>query len=357
MFSDMYMKRNFRYIQKRLKPETIFFLGDLMDGGREWDTATYDKELRRLDKVFRIRDEQTNVYWIAGNHDIGFGAQVVPGAYERFHQTFGELNYNVTIADNLLVVLDTVSLSGDGSNTAFREADDFLKDFENGVPIRSPILFSHVPLYRPDDSSCGKKRRQWPMRQGHGYQSQNLVSEPLTNRILKSVRPALVLSGHDHDDCIYYHESIPEHTIATFSFLQGNLYPGFGLLSLKPPPDNTTNAPTFAFETCGLAPQLIIYEWYLALAVLTLLLAPLWAGWSRRHSGPAYVEIPLYQQRWEAPRWAGEVGPSKGIGKTVLGWWTGLNRKAWEMAGVMILETIGVGGGLFVLIVGWEFVR
>ncbi|TKA21927.1 hypothetical protein B0A50_08575 [Salinomyces thailandicus] len=38
MYTDLYMARNFRLINGRLDPDTIMFLGDLLDGGREWAT-------------------------------------------------------------------------------------------------------------------------------------------------------------------------------------------------------------------------------------------------------------------------------------------------------------------------------
>jgi len=40
-FTDLYMKRNWRYIQNILNPKISIFLGDLMDGGREWDDRTW----------------------------------------------------------------------------------------------------------------------------------------------------------------------------------------------------------------------------------------------------------------------------------------------------------------------------
>lgn len=38
-YTDMYMARNFRLINANLDPDSIVFLGDLLDGGREWATS------------------------------------------------------------------------------------------------------------------------------------------------------------------------------------------------------------------------------------------------------------------------------------------------------------------------------
>jgi hypothetical protein len=35
-YSDIYMKRNFALLNSALKPDAVLFLGDIMDGGREW---------------------------------------------------------------------------------------------------------------------------------------------------------------------------------------------------------------------------------------------------------------------------------------------------------------------------------
>lgn len=35
------MLRNFKHIMKLLEPKMIIFVGDLMDGGREWEDAQY----------------------------------------------------------------------------------------------------------------------------------------------------------------------------------------------------------------------------------------------------------------------------------------------------------------------------
>ena len=36
-YSELYMKRNYRHLQSIIQPKEIFFMGDLMDNGREWD--------------------------------------------------------------------------------------------------------------------------------------------------------------------------------------------------------------------------------------------------------------------------------------------------------------------------------
>lgn len=37
VFTDRYMRRNWKYLMASQNPGTVVFLGDLMDGGREWE--------------------------------------------------------------------------------------------------------------------------------------------------------------------------------------------------------------------------------------------------------------------------------------------------------------------------------
>lgn len=42
VFTDRYMRRNWGGVLERMKPGVVVFLGDLMDGGREWEDDVYD---------------------------------------------------------------------------------------------------------------------------------------------------------------------------------------------------------------------------------------------------------------------------------------------------------------------------
>ncbi len=52
-----------------------------------------------------------------------------------------------------------------------------------------------------------------------------MLSPQLTREVLERVRPTLILSGDDHDACVYTHAQAPgrpvEYTLPTFSWLQG----------------------------------------------------------------------------------------------------------------------------------------
>ncbi|KAI2626046.1 hypothetical protein GGS26DRAFT_189425 [Hypomontagnella submonticulosa] len=158
--TDNYMRRSYIQLQKVLHPDTIFFLGDLFDGGREWKTAHGNFDDPEWAKDHRPADERKHLkewrrkygedYWLEeyarfgdifydnwklggvfpgpgqrgrklisslpGNHDLGFGAEVKLPARHRFNAYFGETNRVDVIGNHTFVSVDTVSLSAGTSN-------------------------------------------------------------------------------------------------------------------------------------------------------------------------------------------------------------------------------------------------
>ena len=54
------------------------------------------------------------------------------------------------------------------------------------------ILFSHIPLHRPDTASCGPHRERGTIRRGAGFGYQNTLGRLTTEYLLKSLRPNLI---------------------------------------------------------------------------------------------------------------------------------------------------------------------
>jgi len=88
------------------------------------------------------------------------------------------------------------------------------------------LLFTHIPLWRSPDTDCGDRREaKGGLREGGGYQYQNMLDLPLTTRILDLVWPIQgAFSGDDHDYCEAVHtiegrrESFVEYTVKSFSW-------------------------------------------------------------------------------------------------------------------------------------------
>ncbi|GJD02777.1 calcineurin-like phosphoesterase [Colletotrichum higginsianum] len=181
LITDNYMRRGYQQLQSQLQPDSLFLLGDLFDGGREWKTAHSDfkdpdwavsrrpnnekdhvknwnknygqefwlKEYERFGDIFfkdwnlggtKAGDWQRGRKLVAslpGNHDLGFGDQVKGSVRERFNTFFGDVNRVDVIGNHSIVSVDTVSLSASASRQAgvdlkaiHAPADIFLKDVQ-----------------------------------------------------------------------------------------------------------------------------------------------------------------------------------------------------------------------------------
>lgn len=126
-------------------PDTVLFLGDLFDGGREWSTPLTEagesqspdkrwhkygdkfwmKEYDRFGRIFleswlRGRYQRPGqrgrrlIAELPGNHDLGFGLGIRIPARRRFNAYFGDGNRVDMIGNFTFVSLDTVSLSANG---------------------------------------------------------------------------------------------------------------------------------------------------------------------------------------------------------------------------------------------------
>jgi len=180
LITDNYMRRGYRQLQSQLRPDSLFFVGDLFDGGREWKTARGDfkdpewavsrRPKNEKDHVKSWNDNYGQDFWLdeykrfgnmffkdwatlggtkagnwqrgrklvaslPGNHDLGFGDQVKGVVRERFSTYFGDVNRVDVIGNHSIVSVDTVSLSASASRQAgvdleaiHTPADIFLKD-------------------------------------------------------------------------------------------------------------------------------------------------------------------------------------------------------------------------------------
>ncbi|KAF5492569.1 Uncharacterized protein CGCS363_v010865 [Colletotrichum siamense] len=181
LITDNYLRRGFTQLQSQLVPDSLFFLGDLFDGGREWKTGKGDWADPEWAAARRPKSERPHAkewnehygdkYWLSeyerfgdiffsdwaslggtkagnwqrgrklvaslpGNHDLGYGDQVKVSVRERFASFFGDVNRVDVIGNHSIVSVDTLSLSASSSVQAERgdlrpihtPADVFLKD-------------------------------------------------------------------------------------------------------------------------------------------------------------------------------------------------------------------------------------
>ncbi|KAJ5274071.1 hypothetical protein N7478_009196 [Penicillium angulare] len=136
-YTDQYLRRSFSLIQDNLVPDSVLFLGDLFDGGREWATSTttspedrykgytdsfWKKEYGRFMKIFLDPWMKQNeppvdgrgrrlLASLPGNHDLGFAKGIQEPVRRRFQAFFGHSNRLDIIGNHTFVSVDTVSLS------------------------------------------------------------------------------------------------------------------------------------------------------------------------------------------------------------------------------------------------------
>ncbi|OZJ06132.1 hypothetical protein BZG36_01033 [Bifiguratus adelaidae] len=300
-YSDLYMRRNWRNLMKRRKRnrvDTVIFMGDLMDGGREWEDDAYVsiadvsdlviqsgcqrylEEAKRFKNLFVAPREDVKFIYMAGNHDLGFGNGVTVARQDRFAAEFNLPNQIFDMGNHSVVLLDTVSITSQDANV--RAAVETLLNQVQDTQLPR-ILLTHVPLWRDDATDCGPLRQASDtITQGNGYQYQNLMDASMSTRLLTTVKPDLVFSGDNHDYCEIVHSyqangerQATEITVPTFSMAQGLLRPGVILLTLQNPLD--TNAPslassTYSRSTCFFPDQVNIFINYAYIALITIII-------------------------------------------------------------------------------------
>ncbi|XP_061340909.1 uncharacterized protein C630.12 [Gastrolobium bilobum] len=296
-YTDLNMRRSFFSSVLPFKPDVILFLGDYFDGGpylsdEEWkESFSRFKHIFGLDAQGKYTDMQ--VYYIPGNHDIGYESlhSLKPEVIQRYEETFGIRNYRFTVGKVDFIAVDAQTLDGHPQKHLTSQTWDFVKNISVDGVVNPRVLLTHIPLYRRDDTYCGPDRSSPIINQriSHAVNGntkdityQNYVFEDSSKYLLDTIKPKLILSGHDHDQCTVTHQSkfgpVNEHTLGTISWQQGNLYPSFMLLSV----DNSTlpnaSIPEEAVLThlCYLPMQTHVYIWYIVLFVLTLLALLFW---------------------------------------------------------------------------------
>uniref|UniRef100_I1KHK8 Calcineurin-like phosphoesterase domain-containing protein n=1 Tax=Glycine max TaxID=3847 RepID=I1KHK8_SOYBN len=255
-YTDLNMRRSFVASVLPFKPDVILLLGDYFDGGPYLSDEEWQESFNRFRHIFGLNAQgkytDMPVYYIPGNHDIGYESlhSLKPEVIRRYEETFGIRNYRFTVGKVDFIAVDAQTLDGHPQNLLTSQTWDFVKNISADDVVHPRVLLTHIPLYRRDDTYCGPDRSSPIINQRirhslngntNDISYQNYVSEKSSKYLLDTIKPKLILSGHDHDQCTVSHQSksgpVNEHTLGTISWQQGNLYPSFMLLSV----DNSTH--------------------------------------------------------------------------------------------------------------------
>ncbi|KAI0682059.1 Metallo-dependent phosphatase-like protein, partial [Cytidiella melzeri] len=253
---DLNMRKSW-WATKQLHPDVIIFLGDMMDGGQyAMSDDEYESYLRRTKDMFAI-DESTPVYYLTGNHDVGIGSsdEWSKFARDRWLSHFGPLQQRLKIANHTLVLLDAPGLVEEERKrvvsgmsfpcwTAANPNGPIAFAQQSAEVVHSErhptVLLTHIPLFRPRDTSCGPLREHGTIREGSGYGYQNTLDYLVSNMHLEGIRPSVIFSGDDHDYCEVHHpirpsddiplselHSVKEVSVKSFSMAMGIRRPGY----------------------------------------------------------------------------------------------------------------------------------
>ena len=306
-YTDLFMSKSYHILNKILMPQSIVFLGDLFDGGREWSTdnpswanhkadprgladwanfdrAYWEAEYVRFNQVFPPLPGRRIIRSMPGNHDLGFGNGVNEGVRSRFKAFFGETSSVHTFGNHTFVLIDAPSLENTENKNIYEPPRRFLEEFADTIPpteeilndkpkLRSPVieeagkhpapkptastlpqlprvLLTHVPLYRLPNTPCGPLRQagaEDALAVRGGFQYQNVMTYENSGDMLRKIQPVFVASGDDHDYCEVLHADatgmVREVTVTSFSFTMGVAHPGFLMVSLWNPINGNQPSP------------------------------------------------------------------------------------------------------------------
>ncbi|KAL3958463.1 hypothetical protein ACCO45_006625 [Purpureocillium lilacinum] len=271
LVTDNYMRRGYNALQRQLNPDSVFFLGDLFDGGREWKTksgsfvdpkwgssrSSGEKKWvktwhRKYGEDFWVREYQrfSNIFFDNFNAG-GFGAQIQVPVRDRFAAFFGDVNRVDVVGNHTIVSVDTVSLSAETSQfkgqhnlrPIYGPAKEFL---ENVQSTKRKLVQEELSVWHDTDRDLrlGHKvedidkadTSRWLRDPGPGapdfptillthtgvvnpdnrnaitvaggYQYQNVLNEETSAHLIKSVGNVVhVFSGDDHDYCEVTHSA------------------------------------------------------------------------------------------------------------------------------------------------------
>ena len=138
---------------------------------------------------------------------LGRSNQFSPSRIDRYISHFGPLNHQIELSNHSIIFLDAPGLVEEdrqrllyGYSFSSWSAKpngpiDFIKKLPSsatGIDRKATVLFSHIPLSRPDGTDCGPLREKGSINKGSGFGYQNTLSEEATEFLLGSIRPSII---------------------------------------------------------------------------------------------------------------------------------------------------------------------
>lgn len=163
--------------------------------------------------------------------DIGYGSSATPAAVKQWEKAFGPVNARYLIGGHLFVVVNSMTLD-DSETVLQKQTWEFVEDCAEhskraGLPV---ILATHIPLHKKATArGCDPVviRRE---RDGIIKEQTHLTQES-SQQILRTLRPKMIFTGHDHNGCFWNHSGgILEYTVRS---VMGDFGGAAKLLAIK----------------------------------------------------------------------------------------------------------------------------
>lgn len=259
------MRLAFNIMNYFFNPDSVIHLGDSLDEGSFAGHKSFIEMTKDFYSIFHTQKKQV---FLLGNHDIGFHDQVKIYPYyldrfiERFHAT--PTVQLISINDVDLVAINSMAFYNDSCllcSEAKKEVEKMSRYIKS-----NPILLTHFPLYRYDDSACDypityKERAHIPNVEGH-----DCLHKQASNFLIKTLSPRLILSGHTHMKCLTEHQleqlTVTEITLSSFNYKYAINKPNFMFLS--------ANSTHLSHSSCDLYSETSIMFVYI-IAALSIL--------------------------------------------------------------------------------------
>lgn len=246
------MKQAYAISNRIYEPELVLFLGDIFDEASFSREETFEKNCDDFDRIFPIDKTRQDRVIIPGNHDVGFHDQMInyPYLLRRFQQKYKSTaslslmvlkNFNVVLSNSMSFYNDSCPFCSQ-SIAELNIISDYLdeKRKATGIDYSAPLLLTHIPLYRLDDTRC-----EYPSSLQEKVKKPNMEGEDVmhltpSKLLVEKLKPRLILSGHTHMDCRTAHsysdqmdQVVDELTISSYNHKYAEKRPSFLLMSIN----------------------------------------------------------------------------------------------------------------------------
>ncbi|KAJ5079785.1 metallo phosphoesterase related [Anaeramoeba ignava] len=232
--NDFYYQHIIHKISTHISPTHIIVLGDIF-ANFQMNNQLFASKYKRYKRIFEsaITNKQIQVINLAGNEDIGYGADCDPNAIQRFQEKFNDLNILIEYPHLSLAIVNNIPLDGSSNLNEFNKSWQFLANLASKSQENQIILFMHIPLYKQNEKCKINHDILFENRnQNNVVIYQNMLSENTSDFIINNIKPFMIFTGHSNSGCQYTHQDkITEYTLRS---VNGDFGGGFVVLEIKP---------------------------------------------------------------------------------------------------------------------------